>query len=81
MTDNVGSSSTYNPERAIPELGDSVPCPTPEEQAATLSDFALFYDAVDVAQKIDNTGGDSAVSITLWSWAEHIAAIRPNPEP
>lgn len=32
-----------------------------------------FYDAVDKAQRIDNTGGDSAVSVTLWSWAEILA--------
>lgn len=34
-----------------------------------------FYDAVDKAQRIDNTGGDSAVSVALWSWAELLDAL------
>ncbi len=28
------STSTWNPERRFPWLGDSVPCPTPQEEAA-----------------------------------------------
>lgn len=33
-------------------------------------EFARFYDAVDKAQLADNTGGDSAVAVCLWSAAE-----------
>ncbi len=28
------STSTWNPERRFPWLGDTVPCPSPEEEAA-----------------------------------------------
>ncbi len=29
---NVGSTSTFNPERTIPALGDTLPCPSPVEE-------------------------------------------------
>lgn len=38
-------------------------------------ELARLYDDVDEAQRLDNTGGDSAVSVVLWSWAEHLAAF------
>jgi len=38
-------------------------------------ELAQFYDAIDEAQRIDNTGGDSAVSVKLWSWSERRAAL------
>ncbi len=33
----------------------------------------FWYGEVDKAQRLDNTGGDSAVSVTLCSWAEALA--------
>lgn len=43
----------------------------------TRAALAAFYAEVDMAQKIDNTGGDSAVSVALWGFAEtlhHLSA-------
>lgn len=31
-----------------------------------------WYDRVDEAQRIDNTGGDSAVAVVLCSWLEEL---------
>jgi hypothetical protein len=36
-----------------------------------------FYAEVDKAQRLDNTGGDSAVSVTLNSWDEYLHDDRP----
>lgn len=42
MTDLPGSTSTWNPERVFPSLGDSEPCPSVEEQAYEVLREALF---------------------------------------